>query len=57
MIACAGLAQFVLYTSWVLYTTFKFGWTTQDNGLSLAAVGVVSVFVQGFLLGDRKSVV
>ena len=22
----AALAQFVLYTSWVLYTTFKFGW-------------------------------
>jgi len=51
VLACAGLAQGVLYTCWVLYTTFKFGWTTQDNGWSLAAVGVVSVFVQGFLLG------
>lgn len=51
VIACTGLAQGVLYNCWVLYTTFKFGWTTQDNGLSLAAVGVVSVFVQGFLLG------
>ena len=51
VIACAGLAQGILYTCWVLYTTFKFGWTTQDNGWSLAAVGVVSVFVQGFLLG------
>jgi len=27
VIACSGLAQFVLYTVWVLYTTFKFGWT------------------------------
>ncbi|CAN5201895.1 TCR/Tet family MFS transporter [soil metagenome] len=52
VIACTGLAQGILYNCWVLYTTFKFGWTTQDNGLSLAAVGVVSVFVQGFLLGQ-----
>jgi len=51
VIACTGLAQGVLYNCWVLYTTFKFGWTTQDNGWSLAAVGVVSVFVQGYLLG------
>lgn len=50
VIACAGLAQGVLYNVWVLYTTFKFGWTTQENGWSLAAVGVVSVIVQGFLL-------
>jgi MFS transporter, DHA1 family, tetracycline resistance protein len=51
VVACTGLAQGLLYNCWVLYTTFKFGWTTQDNGMSLAAVGVVSVFVQGFLLG------
>jgi DHA1 family tetracycline resistance protein-like MFS transporter len=51
VVACTGLAQAILYNCWVLYTTFKFGWTTQDNGWSLAAVGVVSVFVQGWLLG------
>jgi DHA1 family tetracycline resistance protein-like MFS transporter len=51
VIACSGLAQFVLYTTWVLYTTFKFGWGPQENGWSLAAVGVVSVVVQGLLLG------
>jgi DHA1 family tetracycline resistance protein-like MFS transporter len=51
VIACTGLAQGVLYNVWVLYTTFKFGWGAQDNGWSLAAVGVVSVVVQGFLLG------
>jgi len=51
VVACAGLAQGVLYNSWVLYTTFKFGWGAQDNGWSLAAVGVMSVIVQGFLLG------
>jgi DHA1 family tetracycline resistance protein-like MFS transporter len=51
VIACSGLAQFVLYTSWVLYTTFKFGWGPTENGWSLAAVGVVLAFVQGVLMG------
>ncbi len=50
-VACAGLAQFLLYTSWVLYTTFKFGWGTRENGLSLAAVGIVAAVMQGLLLG------
>ena len=50
VIACSGLAQFVLHTSWVLYTGFKFGWGPSENGWSLAAVGIVSVIVQGFLL-------
>ena len=40
VIACTALAQFVLYTSWVLYTTFKFGWGPLQNGWSLFAVGV-----------------
>jgi DHA1 family tetracycline resistance protein-like MFS transporter len=51
VVTFSGLAQFVLYTSWVLYTTFKFGWGPLENGWSLAAVGVVSVVVQGFLMG------
>ena len=51
VVAFSGLAQFVLYTTWVLYTTFKFGWGPLENGWSLAAVGIVSVAVQGFLLG------
>ncbi|MCC6212529.1 MAG: MFS transporter [Burkholderiales bacterium] len=51
VIACSGLAQFVLYTTWVLYTTFKFGWGPQENGWSLAAVGVVSAVAQGLLMG------
>jgi DHA1 family tetracycline resistance protein-like MFS transporter len=51
VIACSGLAQFVLYTTWVLYTTFKFGWGPGENGWSLAAVGIVSVVAQGLLMG------
>ncbi|MDD2853560.1 MAG: MFS transporter [Desulfuromonadaceae bacterium] len=51
VVGLSGLAQFVLYTSWVLYTTFKFGWGPKENGWSLAAVGIMSLIVQGFLLG------
>jgi len=51
VVACSGLAQFVMYTGWVLYASFKFGWGPKENGWSLAAVGVMSVLVQGFLLG------
>jgi DHA1 family tetracycline resistance protein-like MFS transporter len=51
VIAFSGLAQFMMYTLWVLYTSFKFGWSTADNGWSMAAVGVASVIVQGGLLG------
>ena len=52
VVACTLLAQYILFSSWVLYTTFKFGWGPMQNGWSLAAVGVVSVIVQGFLLGE-----
>ncbi len=51
VVGFTGLAQFMLYTTWVLYTTFKFGWGPMENGWSLAAVGIVSVLMQGFLLG------
>jgi DHA1 family tetracycline resistance protein-like MFS transporter len=51
VVGLCGLAQFVLYTCWVLYTTFKFGWGPEENGWSLAAVGVVSALMQGLLLG------
>jgi len=50
VIALATLAQFTLHTSWVLYTTFKFGWGPAQNGWSLFVVGLMSAFVQGFLL-------
>lgn len=50
VIALASLAQFTLHNSWVLYTTFKFGWGPAQNGWSLFAVGLMSAFVQGVLL-------
>jgi MFS transporter, DHA1 family, tetracycline resistance protein len=51
VLGCAGLAQFTLYTTWVLYNTFRFGWGPAENGWSLFAVGIVSALVQGVLLG------
>ena len=50
VVGLSGLAQFITHTSWVLYTTFKFGWGPTQNGWSLFAIGVMSVLVQGFLL-------
>lgn len=50
MLALAGLAQFTMHTCWVLYGGYRFGWGPLENGLSLCAVGVASVLVQGFLL-------
>ncbi len=51
VLACTGLAQFTMYTTWVLYTSFKFGWGPAENGWSMFAVGVMSALVQGVLLG------
>ncbi|MEO3714687.1 MFS transporter [Roseateles flavus] len=50
VLGLSGLAQLILHSSWVLYTAHKFGWGPKANGLSLFAVGVMSVIVQGFLM-------
>ena len=50
VIALSTLAQFMLHSTWVLYSTFKFGWGPRETGWSLMAVGVVSVVMQGLLL-------
>lgn len=52
VIALSALAQFILHSTWVLYTHFKFGWGPRENGLSMLAVGVASVIVQGGLMGQ-----
>ncbi|MFY8093149.1 MAG: TCR/Tet family MFS transporter [Niveispirillum sp.] len=49
---CMVLAMGVMQMVWVLYTTKRFGWSELDNGLSLAAVGLTTVLVQGLLI-DR----
>ncbi len=51
VIALANLAQFILYSTWVLFTNFRFGWGPRETGLSLFVVGVMAALVQGGLLG------
>lgn len=50
VIGLGSLAQFMLHTTWVLYTTFKFGWGPTENGWSLFAVGIMAALVQGGLI-------
>ena len=50
VIALSTLSQFMLHSTWVLYTTFKFGWGPHETGWSLMMVGIVSVLMQGLLL-------
>jgi DHA1 family tetracycline resistance protein-like MFS transporter len=62
-IFCLNLAQRGLETTWVLYTTHRYGWTVRGTGLSLAVVGLSAAIVQGGIarrlipsLGERKAV-
>lgn len=50
VIAATNLSTFVMYTTWVLFTTYRFGWGPRENGWSLFAMGLASTVVQGFLL-------
>lgn len=59
---CIGIAHNAMVATWVLFTTYRFGWTPVINGLSLALVGALSVLVQGVLvrslvprLGERRT--
>jgi DHA1 family tetracycline resistance protein-like MFS transporter len=51
VVGLAGLAQFTLHMTWVLYTDLKFGWGPRETGWSLFAVGIMSALVQGMLMG------
>jgi DHA1 family tetracycline resistance protein-like MFS transporter len=51
VIGLASLAQFILHTTWVLYTQFRFDWGPRQVGLSLFVVGLTAALVQGGLLG------
>jgi DHA1 family tetracycline resistance protein-like MFS transporter len=49
--ALVTCAQMMLQTTWVLYTTFRFDWTTGQNGAALFCVGLTAAVVQAGLLG------
>lgn len=48
--ALSALAQTMLQSTWVLYTTFRFNWTPRDNGIALFCVGLAAASVQAGLL-------
>ena len=61
-IVLASLAQNALQSTWVLYTSYRYGWSPLYVGLSLAVVGLSAAIVQGGLIGkivaffgERKS--
>lgn len=63
-IVLVSLAGQALQSTWVLYTTFRYDWTTAQNGISLAVFGAVSIVVQLWLLrlllprlGERRAMV
>ncbi|PQA42751.1 MFS transporter [Amnimonas aquatica] len=45
------LAQWLMHSTWVLYTSFRFDWTPRDNGIALCLFGLTSALAQGLLLG------
>ncbi|WP_379162604.1 MFS transporter [Paenibacillus sp. sgz5001063] len=45
------LAFAMMIETWVLYTTFRFGWSASMNGLAMCSVGLATAIVQGGLMG------
>lgn len=63
-LVCFYLAQQALYTTWVLYTTYRFEWDSWQQGISLGFFGGVTALVQAGLLpillprlGERRAIV
>lgn len=57
------LAHCVLPSMYVLYTSYRYGWSARTVGLTLMGVGVLSILVQGLLvkpaiarLGERGAI-
>jgi MFS transporter, DHA1 family, tetracycline resistance protein len=50
-VALTNLAQFMMHTTFVLFTTQRFAWSPRDNGIALFIVGIIHALVQGALLG------
>jgi DHA1 family tetracycline resistance protein-like MFS transporter len=50
IIFCTDLALQCFISTWVLFTTYKFGWQTLQVGLSMALLGVMTASVQGGLI-------
>jgi DHA1 family tetracycline resistance protein-like MFS transporter len=59
-----NLAQQAVHSTWVLYTGYRYHWTSGQVGVSIAIVGLMAALVQGGLarriipaLGERRAIV
>jgi MFS transporter, DHA1 family, tetracycline resistance protein len=50
VVVLTAFPQFLLQSTWVLYTTFRFGWGPRENGFSLFIVGIAAAVGQTVLL-------
>jgi len=58
------VAQTLLHATWVIYTGYRYGWSTAQVGTSFALVGICSALVQAVLvkrilpvLGEQRAIV
>lgn len=58
------LSQAVVYSTWVLYMTYRYDWSTRQVGISLGIAGVLAALVQATLvrkvvhrLGDARAAI
>ncbi len=63
VMAIASFCQSMMHSTWTIYTNIRYDWTPMSIGFSMVAIGVVSVFMQGFamrrflaLMGEEKLV-
>jgi DHA1 family tetracycline resistance protein-like MFS transporter len=61
---CLYLAHTTLQSTWVLYTSYRYGWSPKQTGASLAVVGLMAAIVQGGLvrvvvpkIGERRAII
>lgn len=64
VILCTDLALQFFISTWVLFTTYKFQWSSFEAGQSLALLGLVTTVVQAGLIrpiisrfGERKTII
>jgi DHA1 family tetracycline resistance protein-like MFS transporter len=50
VVVLTAFPQFLLQSTWVLYTTFRFAWGPLENGFSLFIVGIAAAIGQTVLL-------
>lgn len=47
-----AIGEQILYSTWVLYTTTRYEWTTTETGLSLTALGFIGATLEGVFIGS-----